>query len=133
MNESEQLFEKTVAELQDLSERLATISEFEETFSDRIQQLANAANHLIDRQKEIEETLDRFEGLLNDMQGTMERVDTLRRRLGQFEAQLAGIDFRGLDATMQEVNSEMGKATAKISAAASQLGETPSKRTPSKK
>ena len=132
MNDSEQLFQSTVEQLSELTQRLEGIAEVERTFDAKIEEVRTQVSSLIDRGKEVEEALDRLEALLNDIEAAFHRAEALQTRLNELHDQIDAIDFQGLNAQLQDTAAEVGRASTKLGAAIDRA-EQPKKKGPIKR
>lgn len=132
MNDSEQLFQSTVEQLSELTQRLEGIAEVERTFDAKIEEVRAQVSSLIDRGKEVEEALDRLEALLNDIEAAFHRAEALQTRLNELHDQIDAIDFQGLNAQLQDTAAEVGRASTKLGAAIDRA-EQPKKKGPIKR
>lgn len=132
MNDSEQLFQSTVEQLSELTQRLEGIAEVERTFDAKIEEVRAQVSSLIDRGKEVEEALDRLEALLNDIEAAFHRAEALQARLNELHDQIEAIDFQGLNALLQDTAVEVGRASTKLGAAIDRA-EQPKKKGPIKR
>ena len=132
MNDSEQLFQSTVEQLSELTQRLEGIAEVERTFDAKIEEVRAHVSSLIDRGKEVEEALDRLEALLNDIEAAFHRAEALQTRLNELHDQIDAIDFQGLNAQLQDTAAEVGRASTKLGAAIDRA-EQPKKKGPIKR
>lgn len=114
MDKSQELIEKTLAELSAISKRLENISKIEDSFETKAADMETAINALFSRRDEIQEDIDHLNTILLDVQKTLSGLSALEEKIEALNQTVASLDVQDIGEKLEQVSQDISKANAKI-------------------